>query len=902
MPAEIVGAALELAGREAFVAEATAAADAIDGITVAAERASAAIDAIGGSLAVARDASIATAGSTAAVTDLTAAEGGAAGAVAARTAAVEEGTTAATASTTAVRAATKAVAEHESALSKLASNPVISKTATWGTGGLLLGAYETVKQYTNFNKLVTQSAVDAGTPTKYLPMLQKNMIGLAREYGMNINDIANGWYRVASSAAGTHQTMKQQLRTLKDTVALQTLLNTPSGVASDTSSRIISNLMYTKLPGATNPDQIMALINSAVGKGDIRGADMVSAIGKFLPAAKALGASAPSMLAWVDLLTKESMPGSQAGTLIAHSVQQLANPTELGQKAEQMIGIDPSTLKNLVRDKGIGAAASYLKNSMTQFNPTSYYPKFGNNPAGPQSALAQLTAWGILDPTEQSEWMNGTLTANQKRDVEKALTSKIFGGAKSALPMLALMNSPQAYMELQNAITSDATPQALAAHLKTALNTPGRQMQIDLQNIKMTGLQIGQEITPAVLKGLGAFKDVAIYLADHATVLESLLEALTTFVGAAIGVEAYSKIMKVASGLKDIVSTITGGLSSATSKLSGVGRAAESAGTGAVTTMSSEEVFASAVTEFSAAVTRFAGESAVSGAGGAGSGLLGPNGKPLEKAAATTAEADAASGAEAAAAWAGLGFFGKAKATLKSGGLKGLTGDSAGALATLLYLNPEMVGAGISDALGLDSGNAGLYPWSKKDAKNWAKSYNQTELGTPIQKQSLQQIVAMLAGKGAAGSAFNAGFDQDPKVADALMRIVAARVKQLGVTPSTVNRDVAQEQSGKNPFARYDAVARDLSTAARDHNEAARNLHAAGDKTTVAAEAARQVAKHQDEAARRALEAAQKLSSASAQFQTAIAKFASTPITATISANQALTAIQQAQTDLTART
>jgi TP901 family phage tail tape measure protein len=545
--AETVGARLLLSGKDAFVADAQASAAAIDEITAAADRGAAAMDRMAGASARIRDVSLETDGlaaSTAASTD----------ASKAKTAASEDEAVAAGAVAGKTKEATAALKEHKSTLDSLAGNSIIKGTALFGTGALAATAYESIKEYTKFNQLVTQSAVDAGVPKGDLKKVQSDLIGMSRQYGVNVNDLANSWYRVASAMSGGHTTLKQMLALTKDAAKLDVLFNVPAGNQTEQLSRIMGGLMNAHLQGAKTPDQIMALANASVGRGDIRGPDLISALGKSLPAAKALNVSLPDMTAWIDTLTKLNMQGSQAGTLIAHSVQQLGpGVSEQGRKAEEMIGIDPSgkdSLTNLIQTKGISYTVDYLTNAMKKFNPTSYYPKFGTNDPGAQSALAQLTAWGIADPATQAAFQSGTMDKQQQHDIQLALLAKIFGGAKSALPMLALTSNEQGYSDLISSINKASTPAALRQSFQTAMSTPGRQMQIAEANIKATGIGIGQMLTPDAVHAFHAFADVAKYLSDHADVLKGILAAFTAFVGTSMLVYGAEKTQKLVTSIK----------------------------------------------------------------------------------------------------------------------------------------------------------------------------------------------------------------------------------------------------------------------------------------------------------------------------------------------------------------
>ena len=677
-----VGARLALENRAGFATEADAAIAKIDQITAAAGKMDAALAA---SMAKMKETAVAAKETAAASAPIVSNVGKSAVAdqAALDAAAVAEAEKAKRAATDAtVVQEEKAIAKRKSGIESLASNPAIKTLSTWGMGGLALGTYETVKSYAKFNALVTQSAIDAGAKAKDLPYISQQVLDISRQTGVAANDVANSFYRVQSALSGTHATLKEVVATTKDAAKLDVLFNIPKGIATEQTSRVMGAMMYSQLPGATNPKQIMALINSAVGRGDIRGQDMIAALGKLLPAAATYKLNAADTLGWVDTLTKSGMQGSQAGTLIAHSLQQLAVPSEQGNKAEQMLGINGGDLQRIMRTPGEGVpqAVAYLKQAMSKFNPTASFPVFAHNAQGYQSAMAQLQAWGVLNPggnVDQTTldtykklkitvpdalnqntveaFVNGNMTQDQKDQVQNALIAKTFGGAKGALPMLALMRDPNAYQTLVNSIKQGATPAALAESMRLAMNTPQRQMQIAQANVAATGIEVGKVLTPAATEFLRVLGQVASYLANHKDVLYGIMAGLTAVVGTAVGVEVYSRLMKIADGLK----SIAGSASNVVAKLTGgrIGTLASAS--------SSDTMMAAAETQMTAAETmQVAADTMLTASelGGAGKGLTAAEQIPgrLASSATTIVEGGAAGAAGAGAGGAeaaGGGFF-----------------------------------------------------------------------------------------------------------------------------------------------------------------------------------------------------------------------------------------------------
>lgn len=895
MAVEDIGARLVLSGRTEFVADMDAATTSVDAFRASVVEAGAALEGLEAKAAGMRDVTAETAAAGAAQRDV-ALETDAAAAASTRRA------KAASAEKDAVGQATKAAENHKSSLENLASNSIIKGTALFGVGALAATAYESIKQYTKFNQAVTQAAVDAGLPAKDLGKVSKSLLQDTRETGVAAIDMANTFYRVQSAMSGTHMSLKGILQMTKDAAKLDVLFNVAPGTSTEQTGRILGALMNAKLGGATNPDQAMALINAAVGRGDIRGADMISALGKMLPAAKAMGANAPDMLAWVDMLTKQGMAGSQAGTLIAHSVQQLAHPSEQGQKAEQMLGITPSgkgSLQDMLQTQGIPATVKYLTDSMKKFNPTSYYPKFSTNAPGQESALAQLTAWGITDPATQQAFLAGTMNKDQTKGLQNALLSKIFGGAKSAMPMLALTANESGFSDLVKSINQGATPQALAESMRLAMNTPGRQMRIAEQNVAVTGMQIGRDLTPAATEAFRIFGDIAKYLGSHTSELEGLLAALTAFVGTAVAIEAVSKIHKIAQDASQLWSTT----SNIINKLTGgaLGTAAQAAPTAE---------FAGAVTEFTAAVTEFSGASGVGAltkdlpalgavAGGEASagaltaeeaGILGLGGKgALSKTAASDLEKLLAGGGGAAGAEGALTTAGGLAASIPASII------AAFAVGVALFESHTGVNANIPKGYGIGPDGKTLVklPKGKKLTPEqerydeWAKIH---QLGpfSPTAKRPPPgpfDTPTQLTGALATHVTSTLGALNKSQIYN-MVTAHGTRGFHQGEEGPPLSPWMKGQISGQESKAAGSAIkdaSKQLKTAGEDHTKAAELLFTAGTKHGEAAEKLKTEGNKMEAAAKAHQQAAKDITAAAQKVALAAQQLASTPIQATVS-------------------
>ena len=452
-------------------------------------------------------------------------------------------------------------------------------------------------------------------------------------------------------------------------------------------------MMNANMPGAKTPAQIMALMNAGVGAGDIRGQDMISALGKVLPAAKFTGVKAVDVVGWIDTLTKLGMQGSQAGTLINHSLQQLTTgSSEQAQKALVSIGIQPGEMSKVVTTKGLPAGIQMLMSAIAHGgqNAGNNFPAYAGNAPGQASASAQQDAWLLANPQAMADWRAGKASPEEIKTITAGFLSKMFGAAKSASPLLALASDPGKLDSLIAELKANSTPEALARSLALAENTPARQMQIAKASLAKSEVQVGAELTPAAVAGAHALKDVASYFAEHQGALNAVLAAVASFVGVAISVSVLDKLAKFAGYMKSIGSMAMQPIS----WLASLGK--DAASTGAATT---EETAAGTMLTASETMMAAAERMAVTSGGGALgkaegglSGLLGADGKPLASTAGAAAAGEVA-GAGAAGVGAGEVAGAGAASTAAVGGAA--TGGVLAALAAPLAVAAAGIALGI---------------------------------------------------------------------------------------------------------------------------------------------------------------------------------------------------------------
>jgi hypothetical protein len=438
--------------------------------------------------------------------------------------------------------------------------PAIMKAATWtvlGAGGL---AYEGIKQYMNFNKLITQTVTQAGVAPSNMGFLSQTAENISKLTGVKLDDVANSLYRVASGTAswndGLGATKKQLADITTSVTKLQVLGNVPAGAASEQAARVIVALVNSNLKGVgTNPAAAAALINAAVGSGDMRLNDLVPGIGRgVLQSAKANGMSAKDMLSWIALQTSMGTTANVAGNYVKTGINLLANPSAQGVLAEAMIGIKPGEMQGLISSKGgLQAAVAAFNAAVQHFNPSTSFVGYRTNIGNPrpggtgeQAAINKLETWAVgeMPAAVLKQWQHGGsaasggLTAANQQWITDLILTKAFGGSKQFATIAAITKNPQLLAGIETSIGNKSSQAYYNSSYAIAENTPSQRFDKAMAALTVDLVKAGKVMYPAVIKVVDGLVWFVGKILSWKPALYEIGVALTAIVGFAALVKA----------------------------------------------------------------------------------------------------------------------------------------------------------------------------------------------------------------------------------------------------------------------------------------------------------------------------------------------------------------------------
>ena len=459
----------------------------------------------------------------------------------------------------------------------------------WGLlGGIGLG-YEGIKQYQKYQYQITQLMTQAGVQQKQLSGLYSGGITISKDTGVKLATVGNQLYRIASARSGLHATNQELLSLAKQAANISVLFNTAPGAATEQVARIFGALATARSSGlqAVGSNQhIGALVNATVGAGDIRGSTLIGALGRgVLQSGSAVGAKLPTILAWISTSTRFGANASTSGTLIAHSLQQIATPSAQGQAAEAIFGIKQGQLRTIIQHQGIRPAISTLLNAVTSggihtaptLAPVDYAGKYYT---GRTAGIAQLTKWGVNRTLLGNLESGAPLSSNTQKTLQQFILTKIFGGARQEIPVLTLTQSHM-FTSVLTEIGKHANQKTYQRDLAKSYSTPQQQQRIVEANLMASLVNIGKTIDPMWIKFLQGLEHLVDFFAKNRGALDALVGSVGGLVALGASavalkhviswIEAFQKLAKLMSSssmLKWHNSPIFGGGGTATTAAS----------------------------------------------------------------------------------------------------------------------------------------------------------------------------------------------------------------------------------------------------------------------------------------------------------------------------------------------
>lgn len=221
-----------------------------------------------------------------------------------------------------------------------------------------------VKMASDFQASMTMLVTQAGLPADQLNKLTKAVQDFADSGAQQTPEVlAQGLYHIVSLGVPAAHAM--EVLKLASEGASMSQANLED-VASALGAAVASNIK-----GSGDYQNAMATLNATVGAGNMRMQDLATSLGNVLPQATTAGLSLKDVGAAMATMTDNGMPAADAATRLHMAIALMAAPTKQATEALASIGMTQLQLADDMRNKGMLAALTDLKQHLESVQPAT---------------------------------------------------------------------------------------------------------------------------------------------------------------------------------------------------------------------------------------------------------------------------------------------------------------------------------------------------------------------------------------------------------------------------------------------------------------------------------------------------------------------------------------------------
>lgn len=236
------------------------------------------------------------------------------------------------------------------------------KTAALGIAAAVVGiGYESAKLAVSFQAQMETLATQAGVPQSQIKSLGNSVLDLAGQVGFSPTSLAEALYHIESSFASVGITGPKAMELLK--TAAEGAAIGHANLVDVTNA--LDAAVASGIPGVSDFNQAMGVLNATVGAGDMTMQDLSEAFSTgLLASVKGYGLSITDVGAALATFGDNNIRGANAATDLRMAVQALAVPAKSGETILAKMGIAGGQLAKDMQTGGLTKALGDLKSHM----------------------------------------------------------------------------------------------------------------------------------------------------------------------------------------------------------------------------------------------------------------------------------------------------------------------------------------------------------------------------------------------------------------------------------------------------------------------------------------------------------------------------------------------------------
>lgn len=234
---------------------------------------------------------------------------------------------------------------------------LIRKAAIGTTIAVGAIGFEAAKMGIKFDESMTRLVTQAGESESRMKKLESGVLNMSKAVGFGPQSLSEGLYHLESIGLRGDQALKA-LHTSADLAGV--------GFANlETTASAVGSAFIVGIKGAGDFTHVAALMNAAVGSGNIRMQELAEALGTgILSNAKFAGLSIQNVVAAIATLTDAGWKASSASAQLATAFHYLYAPSAKAEKALAGIKLTGLELIEMMHSKGLPGALKLLQSHL----------------------------------------------------------------------------------------------------------------------------------------------------------------------------------------------------------------------------------------------------------------------------------------------------------------------------------------------------------------------------------------------------------------------------------------------------------------------------------------------------------------------------------------------------------
>ncbi len=356
----------------------------------------------------------------------------------------------------------------------------------------------------DFADSVAKVSTIADTGKVPIENLKSGILDLSNKTGKAATELAEGLYQAISASVDT-----------ADAVGfLEVATKASIGGFTDAETAVdgLTSILNTYGIEASKADVIANQMLVTQNKGKTTFGELASSMSDVAPIASQLNVSTEELFSSLATTTAQGLQTSKSVTGLKAAFSNIIKPTDEAKNAAKALGIEFNV--SSIEAKGWGNFLAEMRQKLSNASPA--FAELSDKVSSTSKRMAELEKAGKTNTDEYKNLKKSVKDYNKElellaeaSDSDVSAMAKLFGSVEGLNAMLMLTSEQGMNMYNETMQEMKTNTNALDEAYETMMNTPGKKMEVAMNNLKLAGIKIGDALLPIIEKVAGMLSKLA---------------------------------------------------------------------------------------------------------------------------------------------------------------------------------------------------------------------------------------------------------------------------------------------------------------------------------------------------------------------------------------------------------